>query len=215
MEADVKSFIGFVAPLAIVYMTWSSVTSEVAQITPPPLKVINVGQIATAPKLPSAEQELRDPFTPDGAVSAAVAATAAGKKSGNEEKDQPLHLDGTVIAGTLRFAVINGTRVTEGDFFRGLKLERVEASRVVLTGGKQETVLPLEIAKSDEIELPAASAPATGTAREPAAAAVATGGMGGVSAGMGKSLPVKKTTSAGAGGMGAKPAPRAGGGMGH
>lgn len=187
MEADVKSFIGFVAPLAIAYMTWSSVTSEVAQLTPPQLKVINVGQIATAPKLPSAEQELRDPFTPGGAMSAALAATA-GKKSGSEEKDQPLHLDGTVLAGKLRFAVINGTRVIEGDFFRGLKLERVEPSRVVLTGGKQETVLPLEIAKSDEIELPAVSAPATGTVRESAAPVAA------------------------AGGMGAKPAPRAGGG---
>lgn len=192
MEADAKSFIGFVAPLAIAYMTWSSVTSEVAALTPPQLKVINVGQIPSAPKLPSAEKELRDPFTPEGAVSAALAATAAGKKGGNEEKDQPLRLDGTVIAGKLRFAVINGTRVIEGDFFRGLKLERVEASRVVLTGGKQETVLPLEIAKSDEIELPAVSAPAAGTSREPAAAAVSTGGMG------------------------AKPAPRAGGGgMGH
>lgn len=187
MEADAKSFIGFVAPLAIAYMTWSSVTSEVAALAPPQLKAINVGQLATAPKLPSADQELRDPFTPAGAASIAIAA-AAGKKDGNEEKDRPLHLDGTVIAGKLRFAVINGTRVVEGDFFRGLKLERVEASRVVLTGGKQETVLPLEIAKSDEIELPAVSAPAAGTAREPAAVAVATGGMG------------------------AKPAPRAGGG---
>jgi hypothetical protein len=213
VEADVKSFIGFVAPLAIAYMTWSSVTSEVAQLTPPQLKVVNVGQIPSAPKLPSAEQELRDPFTPEGAVSAALAATAAGKKGGNDEKNQPLHLDGTVIAGKLRFAVINGTRVIEGDFFRGLKLEKVEASRVVLTGGKQETVLPLEIAKSDEIEIPAVSAPAAATAREPAAPAVASSGMGAASAGMGKSVPVKKTAS---GGMGAKQAPRAGGGgMGH
>ena len=213
MEADVKSFIGFVAPLAIAYMTWSSVTSEVAQLAPPQLKVINVGQIATAPKLPSAEKELRDPFTPEGAVSAALAATAGGKKSGNEEKDQPLHLDGTVIAGKLRFAVINGTRVIEGDFFRGLKLERVEASRVVLTGGKQETVLPLEIAKSDEIELPAVSAPVARTAHEPAPTAVATSGMGGASGGKGKSLPVKNAST---GGMGAKPAPKSGGGgMGH
>jgi hypothetical protein len=191
VEADVKSFIGFVAPLAIAYMTWSSVTSEIAPLAPPQLKVINVGQIATAPKLPSAEQELRDPFTPEGAVSAAMAATAAGKKSAQEEKDQPLHLDGTVIAGKLRFAVINGTRVIEGDFFRGLKLEKVEANRVVLTGGKQETVLPLEIAKSDEIELPAVSVPATSTAREPAATAVATGGMG-----------AKQAPRAGGGGMG-------------
>ena len=219
MEADVKSFIGFVAPLAIAYMTWSSVTSEVAVLAPPQLKAINVGQIATAPKLPSATQELRDPFTPEGAVSAALAAAASGKKGADAQKDQPLHLDGTVIAGALRFAVINGTRVTEGDFFRGLKLERVEATRVVLTGGKQETILPLQVAKSDEIELPAVSAPDAGTARAPAAAAVATGGMGGVSGGMGKSLPVKKSATGGVGGMGgmgAKPAPRAaGGGMGH
>lgn len=209
MEADAKSFIGFVAPLAIAYMTWSSVTSEVAQLAPPQLKAINVGQLGTAPKLPSADQELRDPFTPEGAASAAIAASAAGKKTGSEEKDQALHLDGTVIAGKLRFAVINGTRVIEGDFFRGLKLEKVEASRVVLTGGKQETVLPLEIAKSEEIELPAVSAPVAGTAREPATAAPATGAASGVSAGMGHSSPVKKTSASG---MGAKSAPRAGGG---
>jgi hypothetical protein len=213
VEADVKTFVGFVAPLAIAYMTWSSVTSDVGTATPPQLKAINVGQLASAPKLPSTDQELRDPFTPEGAVSAALAATAAGKKAGDAEKDQPLHLDGTVIAGKLRFAVINGTRVIEGDFFRGLKLERVEPSRVVLTGGKHETILPLEIAKSDEIELPPISAPAAATTREPAAVAAATGGMGGVSAGMGKSLPVKKASS---GGMGAKTAAKSGGGgMGH
>lgn len=208
MEADVKSFIGFVAPLAIAYMTWSSVTSEVAALGPPALKAVNVGQLSSAPKLPSATQELRDPFTPEGAVSAALA--AAGAKDGARAEHQPLRLDGTVIAGKLRFAVINGTRVIEGDFFRGLKLERVEATRVVLTGGKQETILPLEIAKSDEIELPTATAPDATATREPAIAS--TGGMGRASS-SGSSLPGKKTST---GGMGAKAAPRAGGGgMGH
>ena len=208
MEADVKRFIGFVAPLAILYMTWASVTTDVTALAAPALKSINVGQIASAPSLPSAETELRDPFTPEGAISAALAAKGAAPK-----EEQPLHLDGTVIAGKLRFAVINGTRVTEGDFFRGLKLERVEATRVVLTGGKHETVLPLEVAKSDAIQPLAVSAPDTSAAREPTAPATTTGGMGRAAGGMGKSLPTKKPS---AGGMGAKPAPRAGGGgMGH
>ena len=214
MEADVKSFIGFVAPLAIVYMTWSSVTSDVAVLKGPDLKSVNVGQIASAPKLPSADAELRDPFTPEGAVSLALATAGAAKKDGAEQDNSPLHLDGTVIAGKLRFAVINGTRVMEGDFFRGQKLERVEATRIVLTGGKTETILPLEIAKSDAIQPIAVSVSDTPTAHEPAARAAGTSGMGGMGApagGMGKSAPVKKAAS---GGMGAKQPPRAGG-MGH
>lgn len=158
MEADVKSFIGFLAPLAIAYMTWSSVTSNVAALKGAELKTINVGQLGTAPKLPSAATELRDPFTPEGAVSAALAAAAASARNGAAKEDQPLHLDGTVIAGKLRFAIINGVRVIEGDYFRGLRLEKVEVSRVTLKGGSKETVLPLEVAKSDAIEIAAPTA---------------------------------------------------------
>jgi len=170
VEADVKSFVGFLAPLAIVYMTWSSVTGETASLRGPTLKPVNVGQFGSAPKLPSAQTELRDPFTPEGALSVALA--TAGSKDGAAKEDQPLRLDGTVIAGRLRFAIISGQRVMEGDYIRGLKLAKVETSRVVLTGGSKETVLPLQITKSDEIQVPA---PATTLAESATAARVARG----------------------------------------
>jgi hypothetical protein len=151
VDADVKSFVGFLAPCAIIYMTWAAVTGEVASLRGPSLKPVNIGQLGSAPKLPSAETELRDPFTPEGALGSALAAATTGSKGAAEKENQPLHLDGTVIAGTLRFAIISGERVMEGDYIRGLKLEKVETSRVVLTGGSKETVLPLQIAKSDAI----------------------------------------------------------------
>ena len=217
MELDAKTVATFLAPLAIAYMTWSSVTSTVASTKDTGLKPINVGQLATAPKMPSAEAELRDPFIPEGALSAGLAPGSAAKTT--EAKDnEPLHLDGTVLAGKLRFAVINGTRVMEGDFFRGLKLDKVEASRVVLSGGKQETILPLEIAKSDAIQpLTIAAAGADTPERAPATATGGmgkSGGMGATSGGMGKSTTAKKPAAGG--GMGAKQAPKGGGGgMGH
>jgi hypothetical protein len=158
VEADVKGFVGFLAPFAIIYMTWAAVTGEVASLRGPALKPVNVGQLGSVPKLPSAETELRDPFTPEGALgTSAFTSATTGSKNAADNETRPLRLDGTVIAGTLRFAIISGERVMEGDYIRGLKLEKVETSRVVLTGGSKETVLPLQIAKSDEI-------PATGTA---------------------------------------------------
>ena len=213
MEADVKTFVGFVAPLAIVYMTWSSITTEIATSRGPDLKSVNIGQLAGAPKLPSAELELRDPFTPEGAVSAALVSATAGGKKGAPDKDLPLHLDGTVLAGKLRFAIINGTRVIEGDYIRGLKLVKVETSRVVLNGGREDTVLPLEIAKSDSIQpvaIPVSGASAE--ERQPTAAAAPSGGMGNVaSRETVKPSPTKKPS---AGGMAAKTGPKPGG-MGH
>lgn len=146
MDGDVKKFVGFVAPLAIVYFTYSAITAEVLGVSRANIRPISTSAAPSMPKLPSAERALRDPFVPEGMVGEMVAAAAAGGK------EEELRLEGTVVAGNLRFAILNGTRVMEGDFFRGMQLAKVEASRVRLVGGKEETVVPLGIATSDMIK---------------------------------------------------------------
>jgi hypothetical protein len=150
MDADAKTFVGFAAPLLIVYMTYASISAEVAGGRSTDLKPISQVQISVIPPLPSKEGEVRNPFVPDGHSDYAFVAGGSGAK-GDGEDNSELRLDGTVLAGNMRFAIINGVRVMEGDFFRGLKLEKVEVSQVRMTGGKQERILPLSIAKSDSI----------------------------------------------------------------
>ena len=146
MDGDVKRFVGFVAPFAIVYFTYSAITAEVLGVGKANIRPISTSAAPSMPKLPSAERALRDPFVPEGIVGEMVAAAAAGGK------EEELRLEGTVVAGNMRFAILNGTRVMEGDFFRGLQLAKVEANRVRLVGGKEETVVPLGIATSDMIK---------------------------------------------------------------
>lgn len=148
MEADAKTFAGFAAPLAIVYMTYAAISADVVTGRKIEMKPIPQAQVSVAPALPSASGELRNPFVAAGHDGYAFE-NPGGKGGG--DANEALRLDGTVLAGSLRFAIINGTRVMEGDFFRGLKLEKVEMSQVRLVGGKQEVVLPLGIAKSDAI----------------------------------------------------------------
>lgn len=146
MDGDVKKLVGFVAPLAIVYFTYSAITAEVLGVSRANIRPISTSAAPSMPKLPSAERTLRDPFVPEGMVGEMVAAAAAGGK------EEELRLEGTVVAGNLRFAILNGTRVMEGDFFRGMKLAKVETSHVRLVGGKEETIVPLGIATSDMIK---------------------------------------------------------------
>lgn len=184
MDADVKRFVGLLAPLAIAYMTYSAVTAEVFGVSRADIRPISSSPPPAMPKLPSTERELRDPFVPEGSVAQILAAAASGKA----EKEEELRLEGTVVAGSLRFAIINGTRVMEGDFFRGMKLAKVETSQVRLVGGKQETIVPLGIAKSETIkpmESPAtdprtsrSSAPARAKAAAPAASTGSKGATG-------------------------------------
>jgi hypothetical protein len=146
---DARAYLGFLAPIVIVYMTYSSISAAMPPVRGVESKSVSVSQ-TPMPKLPSAERELRNPFVPEGAAQALAA--AAGAKAGAKEREEAMRLDGTVLAGKLRFAIINGTRVMEGDYFRGLKLTVVETSQVRFSDGKQESVLPLAITKSDAIK---------------------------------------------------------------
>jgi len=147
VDGDVKKFVGFVAPLAIVYMTYAAISAEVLGVSRAEIRSISTTTAPPMPKLPSAERELRNPFVPEGVVAQILAGAGAGG-----EKEEELRLEGTVVAGNLRFAILNGTRVMEGDFFRGMKLAKVETSRVRLVGGKEETIVPLGVATSDMIK---------------------------------------------------------------
>jgi len=155
MEADARTLLTLLAPIAIMYMTYSSVAATPAATGGSDLKSVSIGQIGIAPKLPSADGKHRNPFVPRSGSGGGEPIADAAAGANPEKTDQPLHLDGTVIAGKIRFAIINGQRVTEGDYFRRMRLTKVETTQVTLTGDSEQVVLPLEIAKSDSIHAPA------------------------------------------------------------
>jgi hypothetical protein len=152
VEADARTLLTLVGPLAIMYMTYSSVQSTAVAGKAANLKSIPLGPITAPPKLPSSEAKLRNPFVPRHGAKPAHEDDA--QNADPEKSDQPLHLNGTAMIGKTRFAIINGIRVVEGDYFRGLRLTAVGATEVTLVGEGQEVVLPLEIAKSDRIRIP-------------------------------------------------------------
>lgn len=152
MEADARTLLTFIGPLAVAYMTYSSVSAELASGKPTDLKTVSFSQIGAAPKLPSAEQKLRNPFVPARGTGAAAPLADAEGSTDPEKNNDPLRLDGTAMMGKIRFAIVNGVRVTEGDYFRGMRLTKVEATQVTLTSAEGvDQTLPLAIAKSDSI----------------------------------------------------------------
>ena len=156
MEADARTLIALVGPLAVAYMTYSSVSATAPGSTTTDAKGVSFSQLAPAPKLPSAEHKLRNPFVPARGTGAAAPLVDAEDSADPEKNNDPLRLDGTAMIGKIRFAIINGMRVTEGDYFRGMRLTKVEATQITLTSGEgADQIVPLTIAKSDKIEIPA------------------------------------------------------------
>lgn len=154
MEADARTLLTFLGPIAVAYMTYSSVTGVAPPSTANESKGVAFSQLVAAPKLPSAETRLRDPFVPAGGTVSAEHVATEGKTD-PDKSDEPLRLDGTAMMGRIRFAIINGIRVTEGDYFRGMRLTKVDATQVTLAAGDgPPEVLPLAIAKSDQIKIP-------------------------------------------------------------
>ena len=155
MEADARTLIGLVGPLAVAYMTYSSVSATVAGPTTADVKSVSFSQLAPPPKLPSAEAKLRNPFVPARGTGAAAPLEDAEGSADPEKNHDPLRLDGTAMIGKIRFAIINGVRVTEGDYFRGMRLTKVDATQITLTSGDgADQTVPLAIAKSDKIQIP-------------------------------------------------------------
>ena len=157
MEADARTLLTFVGPLAIMYMTYSSISGTAVAAKSANLKPVSIGQIGVGPKLPSADVELRNPFVPKSGSGGGEPLAEGAKESDPEKSKEPLRLDGTAIVGAIRFAILNGVRVPEGDYFRGMRLTKVEATQVTLTGESEQVVLPLEISRSDGANAPAAT----------------------------------------------------------
>lgn len=175
MELSSRQIVALAAPLVVSYLTYTTVKG--AQM----LQASNVVKAARATTSRHAAAgadttgKTRDPFTPmkESAKSptSALAAVLLGQVGKEEkaaeaaarEEKLPLRLDGTVITSRWRFAILNGDRVVEGQVYSGLKVESIEAERVVLSGGGETINVDLEIARVAESEpVPAAVQPGLG-----------------------------------------------------
>jgi hypothetical protein len=169
MELNARQLIALAGPLVIGYLTWSAVSGGVASR---PLATPNATSVASVTKRPQIGELTRDPFARDASSLLSALGAAAGGEEG-EGDDTQLHLNGTVLAGRWRMAIINGTRVFEGQTFRGMQLTKVASDAVTLRGATGEDVrLALEIAPA----APLAKAP--GAAAGPGAARTAPGAAG-------------------------------------
>ncbi|RMD82106.1 MAG: hypothetical protein D6815_10025 [Candidatus Dadabacteria bacterium] len=162
MELNSRQLMTLALPLVVTYLTWTAVRGQQSL-----LQALMQTQRAVAHHVaevtPTPETLARDPFAPlaeDGTevgTEGLLGTLLAGQQEASqEESEKPLRLDGTVIIGRRRLAIINGTRVVEGDRYLGLELVRVDADRVVLEGfDGHQLELYLEVA-SPETALPKA-----------------------------------------------------------
>jgi hypothetical protein len=160
MELNSRQILLLAAPLVVTYLTWSTVERGADLVR----AVAATQAIAPAKRArPAAGSEGRDPFHPVGAGSEGLLAALEGDAKGEssqpqDEEEPPLTLNGTVISGRWRYAIINGVRVIEGQHYLGLRLDRIEADRVTLVASDGTPIeLGLEIAK---VQPPAKAEPA-------------------------------------------------------
>jgi hypothetical protein len=147
MEISSRQIVALGAPLIVTYLTWSAVSGEVAPAPAPKGTVIST---ASASKRPQIGALARNPFAPASQSSDGDSLAALdGEASDTEQANAPLKLDGTVVTGRWRMAIINGERVFEGQSFRGrLRLEKVTTNSVTLVSAIGEPIqLYLDIAR--------------------------------------------------------------------
>lgn len=170
MELSSRQIVALAAPLVVTYLTYATIERG-SQM----LKTVNAVKAATAAHRttsgPAGAAATRDPFSPapvgvEKSVSALAAAllgqadSEQAQEAVKKEAELPLRLDGTVITARWRFAILNGDRVVEGQVYNGLKVERIEAERIVLSGGGETIDVNLEIARAvSPAPMPAATAP--------------------------------------------------------
>lgn len=162
MEINARQLITLAGPLIIGYLTWSAVSGGVAGR---PLGAPGATGTVSLTKRPEIVELERDLFVRDASSLLDVLAGATGEEG--EAEDAVLHLNGTVIAGRWRMAIINGSRVFEGQTFRGMQLTQVASDGVTLrmaTGADMR--LALEIAPA----APLAKAPGAAGLPPPGAA---------------------------------------------
>jgi len=146
MEVSSRQIVALGAPLIVTYLTWSAVGGEVA--LPQPTKSAAI--VTTfASKRPQIGELARNPFAPTSENSEGDALEGInGESSDPQQARAPLKLDGTVVTGRWRMAIINGERVFEGQTYRGrLRLQKVTTNSVTLVSATGEAVqLQLDIA---------------------------------------------------------------------
>ena len=160
MELSSRHILLLAAPLVVVYLTYSTMQRGITMARAvAATQAVMVGSRTMANS--SGDENMRNPFSPVGAggfVAAALRGHAEAKEGdADEEEAAPLlTLNGTAITSNWRFAIINGERIVEGQRYLGLRVEKIEPERVVLTDlDGIKTYLKLEIAKivapSDEL----------------------------------------------------------------
>ncbi len=165
-------------PLLLAYLTWSTIDSStgmLAGMSAPPTAVQHKSRDGGAPT----DVSDRDPFAPkiEDAVAAILAGPAAaimgedvagGLTGGNSKKkdDDKMKLVGTAIMGRLRLALIDDVRLRQGERYKGLTVTAIAADRVILTDAwGKNTILALDVAISDEIDLKLATQDGKATAK--------------------------------------------------
>ncbi len=166
MELNSRQLMTLALPAIVTYLTWAAVqgqTSLMRALAGTQKAVArHVVETTVGPELLS-----RDPFAPlaeDGSAidtEGLLGTLLAGQQESVDEEEKPLRLDGTVILGSRRLAIINGTRVAQGENYLGLELTEVEVDRVRLKGFDGNVIdLYLEIAKSGPKDAIPGSVPA-------------------------------------------------------
>ncbi len=157
MELDSRQMMTLALPAVITYLTWTAVQGQNAL-----LQALSGTQQAVAHHItavtPGPADLSRNPFAPtaeDGSsvgMEGLLGTLLAGEQQATEsEKDKPLKLDGTVLFGSYKVAIINGTRIEQGGTYLGLRMEKVGVDHVRLRGFDGSPIdLYLEIAKSDD-----------------------------------------------------------------
>lgn len=146
MELSSRQLVALGAPVVVVYLTWSAVSGEVA---PPPAPKEPAVTTSTASKRPQIGPLARNPFAPAGVGVAADDFAAVDGAAGDTQQGRaPLRLDGTVVTGRWRMAIINGERVFEGQSYHGRRLENVTGDSVTLVPAAGEPLrLQLDVAR--------------------------------------------------------------------
>lgn len=158
MELNSRHIVALAAPVVVAYLTYTTVEKG-AQVlrAATALKAQSIASQKSRQQAESGEAAVRDPFAPVAVVEIATApenpsgtrqAAAAPVVAAAAQKSDPLRLDGTVITGRWRFAILNGSRVVEGQLFRGHRVERIEPERLVLSRDGETVHVNLEIARA-------------------------------------------------------------------
>jgi hypothetical protein len=147
------------APLLLAYLTYSTVgagTQLVNQFAQTAPSAVHKKAEADA----AHSDTKRNPF--DQAATSEMTELLAARLPGlavagdakKEEVQQELRLNGTVIMGGWRMAIINGQRLHEGDEYDGMRLAAIARDKVIFVDRAGRNVfVRLDVAKSDEVEV--------------------------------------------------------------